>query len=84
MKETIKTGLRVLFKTAASTAVGWLVALGIEVPAEFEGMLIFLLAGAANVFLNGASSWLLGRTWMPSLVKALILFLWAPPSYEQA
>lgn len=84
MKETISAWIRVLFKTGASALVGWLIAIGVEVPADLELTLIALFAGLANVVLNVIATWLLARTWMPEFLRSLILFLWAPPSYEQA
>jgi len=83
MQDTIKDWLRVLFKTAASALVGWLVAVGIDVPPDFEVSLVVVLAGLANVVLNGVASWLLAWEGLPGFMRTLILFLWTPPSYQQ-
>lgn len=82
MKESIKDGIRVLFKTGVSAAAAYLTAKGIEVDANFVGAVVATGAGVANWVLNRISSALLSSERVPELIKAAVRFVWLPPEYN--
>ena len=82
MKESIKNGIRVLFKTGISAGAGWLATKGIDVSPDFVLEAVAIAAGGANIVLNAVSSFLISAERVPDVVKRLVTFLWAPPSYQ--
>lgn len=82
MKDSIKNGIRVLFKTGISAAAGWLATKGVEVSPDFVLEAVAIAAGVANIVLNAASAFLINSSKVPDVVKRAVRFLWSPPSYD--
>ena len=81
MKDSIKDGIRIVFKNGLSVVAAYLTAKGIEIDPDFVGVVTVTGAGVVNWLLNKASEAILNAESVPDILKSAVRFFWSPPSY---